>query len=121
MKTDVCVAGEVGNYHYGQGHPMKPHRMRMVHNLVVNYGLHKYMEILVRSTQLRVLGQGLLTEHNFAAATQGLLQRHDHVPLGRLCQFFASNHRREHGRVHQAAPALYVAVFKMSMLTLRAL
>ena len=37
---------EVGNYHYGQGHPMKPHRVRMTHNLVVNYGLYRKMEVL---------------------------------------------------------------------------
>eukprot|EP00531_Pseudo-nitzschia_arenysensis_P010015 CAMPEP_0116123640 /NCGR_PEP_ID=MMETSP0329-20121206/4853_1 /TAXON_ID=697910 /ORGANISM="Pseudo-nitzschia arenysensis, Strain B593" /LENGTH=422 /DNA_ID=CAMNT_0003617563 /DNA_START=109 /DNA_END=1377 /DNA_ORIENTATION=+ len=37
--------GEVGNYHYGQGHPMKPHRVRMTHNLVVNYGLYRKMEV----------------------------------------------------------------------------
>ncbi|ORY00641.1 histone deacetylase, partial [Basidiobolus meristosporus CBS 931.73] len=37
---------DVGNYSYGPGHPMKPHRMRMTHNLVVNYGLHRKMEIL---------------------------------------------------------------------------
>ena len=36
---------EVGNYHYGQGHPMKPHRARMTHNLVVNYGLYRKMDI----------------------------------------------------------------------------
>jgi histone deacetylase 1/2 len=36
---------EIGNYHYGQGHPMKPHRVRMTHNLVVNYGLYKKMEV----------------------------------------------------------------------------
>ncbi|KIR97980.1 histone deacetylase 1/2 [Cryptococcus deuterogattii 2001/935-1] len=30
---------DVGNYHFGLGHPMKPHRIRMTHNLVVNYGL----------------------------------------------------------------------------------
>eukprot|EP00941_MAST-03F_sp_MAST-3F-sp1_P000212 g212.t1 len=36
---------DVGNYHYGQGHPMKPHRVRMTHNLVVNYGLYKKMEV----------------------------------------------------------------------------
>ncbi|WVN85452.1 uncharacterized protein L203_100598 [Cryptococcus depauperatus CBS 7841] len=30
---------DVGNYHFGLGHPMKPHRIRMAHNLVVNYGL----------------------------------------------------------------------------------
>ena len=36
---------EIGNYHYGQGHPMKPHRVRMTHNLVVNYGLYGKMEM----------------------------------------------------------------------------
>lgn len=36
---------EIGNYHYGQGHPMKPHRVRMTHNLVVNYGLYRRMEV----------------------------------------------------------------------------
>ncbi|VEU44453.1 unnamed protein product [Pseudo-nitzschia multistriata] len=36
---------EVGNYHYGQGHLMKPHRIRMTHNLVVNYGLYRKMEV----------------------------------------------------------------------------
>ncbi|ODO07224.1 histone deacetylase 1/2 [Cryptococcus wingfieldii CBS 7118] len=30
---------DVGNYHFTLGHPMKPHRIRMAHNLVVNYGL----------------------------------------------------------------------------------
>lgn len=38
-------AAEIGNYHYGQGHPMKPHRVRMTHNLVVNYGLYRQMEV----------------------------------------------------------------------------
>ncbi|KAJ1019443.1 hypothetical protein NDA16_004560 [Ustilago loliicola] len=37
---------DVGNFSYGLGHPMKPHRMRMTHNLVTNYGLHKKMDIL---------------------------------------------------------------------------
>ena len=37
--------GDVGNYHYGQGHPMKPHRVRMTHSLVVNYNLYRKMEI----------------------------------------------------------------------------
>lgn len=37
---------EVGNYYYGQGHPMKPHRIRMAHALLVNYGLHHKMEVL---------------------------------------------------------------------------
>ncbi|KAJ1658727.1 histone deacetylase [Dispira simplex] len=36
---------DVGNYHYGAGHPMKPHRIRMTHSLVMNYGLYKDMSI----------------------------------------------------------------------------
>ncbi|KAE8378964.1 hypothetical protein BDV26DRAFT_260337 [Aspergillus bertholletiae] len=36
---------DVGNYAYVSGHPMKPHRMRMAHSLILNYGLYKKMEI----------------------------------------------------------------------------
>nr|CAD1834857.1 unnamed protein product [Ananas comosus var. bracteatus] len=35
----------IGDYYYGQGHPMKPHRIRMAHSLVVHYALHRRMEI----------------------------------------------------------------------------
>jgi len=37
--------GDVGNYYYGAGHPMKPHRIRMTHNLLLNYGLYRKMQI----------------------------------------------------------------------------
>ncbi|XGW22718.1 hypothetical protein V3C99_005158 [Haemonchus contortus] len=37
--------GDVGNYYYGQGHPMKPHRIRMTHNLLLNYGLYRKLEV----------------------------------------------------------------------------
>ncbi len=43
------LAADVGNYHYGPGHPMKPHRIRMTHNLIVNYGLYKKLEVFVRT------------------------------------------------------------------------
>ncbi|KAI7882528.1 histone deacetylase [Lichtheimia hyalospora FSU 10163] len=47
QKKRVCYFydANVGNYHYGPGHPMKPHRIRMCHGLVMNYGLYKKMEI----------------------------------------------------------------------------
>jgi len=46
-KRKICYYydGDVGNYYYGQGHPMKPHRIRMTHNLLLNYGLYRKMEI----------------------------------------------------------------------------
>jgi len=31
----------VGNFHYGQMHPMKPQRIQITHSLVLHYGLHK--------------------------------------------------------------------------------
>lgn len=37
---------DVGNFSYGYGHPMKPHRMRMAHSLISSYNLHSYMTIL---------------------------------------------------------------------------
>ncbi|XP_065904416.1 histone deacetylase 3-like [Dysidea avara] len=36
---------DVGNFHYGAGHPMKPHRLSLTHSLVLNYGLYQKMEI----------------------------------------------------------------------------
>lgn len=46
-KKKICYYydGDIGNYYYGQGHPMKPHRIRMTHNLILNYGLYRKMEI----------------------------------------------------------------------------
>lgn len=38
---------DVGNYAYVSGHPMKPHRIRVAHSLIMNYGLYKKMEIYV--------------------------------------------------------------------------
>ncbi|KAJ2995853.1 Histone deacetylase 3 [Globomyces sp. JEL0801] len=36
---------EVGSFHYGEGHPMKPARLALTHNLVIGYGLHKKMSM----------------------------------------------------------------------------
>jgi histone deacetylase 1/2 len=37
---------DVGNYYYALGHPMKPHRMRMVHELLIAYGVHEKLQVL---------------------------------------------------------------------------
>jgi histone deacetylase 3 len=36
---------DVGNFHFGTNHPMKPHRIAVTHNLVLSYGLHKKMKL----------------------------------------------------------------------------
>ncbi|XP_067951694.1 histone deacetylase 3-like [Watersipora subatra] len=35
----------VGDFHYGPGHPMKPHRLSLTHSLVFHYDLCKSMEV----------------------------------------------------------------------------
>ena len=35
------------------GHYMKPKRMHMVHNMVVNYGLYKKLDIVVRLSSIQ--------------------------------------------------------------------
>lgn len=37
--------GDMGNYYYGPGHPMKPHRLKLTHNLLLTYGLYRKMEV----------------------------------------------------------------------------
>eukprot|EP00013_Stygamoeba_regulata_P025908 CAMPEP_0177647252 /NCGR_PEP_ID=MMETSP0447-20121125/10202_1 /TAXON_ID=0 /ORGANISM="Stygamoeba regulata, Strain BSH-02190019" /LENGTH=534 /DNA_ID=CAMNT_0019149827 /DNA_START=25 /DNA_END=1626 /DNA_ORIENTATION=- len=46
-KKKICYYyhEDIGNFSYGQGHPMKPHRIRMTHNLLLNYGLYKELQI----------------------------------------------------------------------------
>jgi len=36
---------DVGNFHYGPRHPMKPHRLAVTHSLVLNYGLDRKMQL----------------------------------------------------------------------------
>lgn len=37
----------MGRFHYGKEHPMKPKRICMAHNLIVNFGLYKYLDVYV--------------------------------------------------------------------------
>lgn len=55
-KVAYFYDSEVGNFHYGETHPMKPHRVRMAHHLIVNYNLYEYMDVfqpeLISSNEL---------------------------------------------------------------------
>jgi len=54
------AAADVGAYTYGLGHPMKPHRMRVTHELVTAYGMLDKMHILVCSILLNGKAQRFL-------------------------------------------------------------
>lgn len=43
-RVSYFYQSDVGLYYYGPGHPMKPHRMRMAHHLILSYGLYRKME-----------------------------------------------------------------------------
>jgi len=36
---------DVGNFYYGPNHPMKPHRIRLAHSLIMNYNLYTKMDV----------------------------------------------------------------------------
>lgn len=44
-RVSYFYQGDVGLYYYGPGHPMKPHRLRMTHQLILAYGLYRKMEV----------------------------------------------------------------------------
>ena len=57
---------EVGNYHFGYGHPMKPHRVRMAHELIVNYGL--YQKLMVTDLPVQVIVGSIMDSHTLKIA-----------------------------------------------------
>ena len=44
-KVAYFYDANVGSIYYGPGHPMKPIRMKMTHQLVLSYGLYKKLDI----------------------------------------------------------------------------
>ena len=81
---------DVGNYAYVAGHPMKPHRIRMAHSLIMNYGLYKKMEIYVSLISRRTVCTPLSVCHKHA----GILLRYSFLswalPQLHLLTFFAA-------------------------------
>lgn len=37
--------GEVPHFYYGPGHPMKPHRLKLTHHLLLSFGLYRRMDV----------------------------------------------------------------------------
>ena len=85
-----CVAyfydSDVGNYAYTAGHPMKPHRIRLAHSLIMNYGLYKNMEIYVSIWILLKLH----SPHYPAQLCLSLVLATLHTPSCQLVLVFAS-------------------------------
>jgi histone deacetylase 1/2 len=35
----------VGHFYYGPGHPMKPHRLKLTHHLILSSGLYRKLDV----------------------------------------------------------------------------
>jgi histone deacetylase 1/2 len=44
-RVDYFYDESVGNFVYSPNHPMRPHRVRLTHHLVVGYGLYKHLNV----------------------------------------------------------------------------
>ena len=60
---------EVGSFFYGQEHPMKPFRIKMAHQLIVNYGLYRKMSVYVSDLGTKLQLSDVLTHNLGCAAT----------------------------------------------------
>ena len=100
QKISYFYDPDVGNFYYGQGHPMKPHRVRMTHNLLLHYGIYKEMEvraITLRSTNLTRPSRALFPSKTAPAQPDARASRDDRASNRRLPRHLAT------------APAAFVA------------
>lgn len=58
-KVAYFYDSDIGNYAYVTGHPMKPHRIRLSHCLVMNYGVFKYLEVFVSTSPIPLTHRGV--------------------------------------------------------------
>ena len=97
---------DIGNYAYVTGHPMKPHRIRLAHSLVMNYNVYKFLEIYVSPLDSSEIGSRAIADHVFAFRTAREASRHlrdDPVPHRRVHRVSAESHARQHGLLYERA------------------
>lgn len=94
MKSEKTVAyfydEELGNYTYGGGNPMRPHRVRLTHSLVDNYGLTN--KLLVHRPTPRTAEE--LTEFHADGARAPSAQRcaADPAPIVSSCSAWSASY-----------------------------
>lgn len=62
-KVAYFYDSDIGNFAYVSGHPMKPHRIRLAHSLIMNYGVYKKMEIYVSIVNVIYYMRSQLTDY----------------------------------------------------------
>ena len=108
-KVAYFYDSDIGNYAYVTGHPMKPHRIRLAHSLIMQYNLYQKMEIYVSylpwslGTRTFYIHEITPLTLNFSARKTSYPRRNDTVSHGRLHRFPAKGHARQHGQLHEGA------------------
>jgi histone deacetylase 1/2 len=75
---------------------MKPHRIRMCHSLIMNYGLYKNMEIYVIFPAFPIY-PWITKAHDVPESKASDKTRNVPIPFGRLYRLSISRDAREHG------------------------
>lgn len=55
----------VGNFYFGDLHPMKPHRIRLAHTLATQYDLLKHMEVRIETLSTWLLFDVVRVTRNY--------------------------------------------------------
>lgn len=88
---------DVGAYTYGLGHPMKPHRIRVTHDLVTAYGMLDKMHILVNE----FLVPHAAGAHGFSTETQTRdTGSYELISHRRIRPFLAWSYPRDGGEIN---------------------
>jgi len=61
-KVSYYYHEDIGNYHYGNMHPMKPHWMRMTDSLIKSYGMDQKLDWMVSFPHSQNIESGYLDE-----------------------------------------------------------
>lgn len=83
---------DVGSFVYGEGHPMRPFRINMTHQLILAYGLYRKMNVYVstvihhnRPQRIKIFANNYHHHHHSYIATQpSIRSANDCVPLSKL-------------------------------------
>ena len=93
MNQNTVLLGDTGNYSYGLGHPMKPHRMRMAHTLVSAYKMLEKMDVVVSL----FIPHNLRIWPNFkpGASNPRLATTNDQISHRRICRLPSQSNSRD--------------------------
>jgi acetoin utilization deacetylase AcuC-like enzyme len=109
-KVNYFYDVDIGNFAYEPGHPMKPHRIRMAHSLVMKYNLYTKMEIHVRDNALspsdRAVEMSKTSRHSLSLAAVSEISLSNYINYrvaARNTGYYTRNGSIPHPRLPQPA------------------